>query len=173
MPVTTSAASTGDEPGTTGDGPGTTGDGPGTTGDETGTTGETDTDDEPLLPGCGDTPPADFHAEPSAPADGAAVPGPSVDLEVTIGGTILADATAKFHLREVHTLTDADDFTIVILPDTQNYTQFPGNFLNTRPRPNGCGTTATPTTSSRCCTTATSSSTATSRRSSGSAPRRR
>ncbi|MCY1072820.1 metallophosphoesterase [Nannocystis sp. RBIL2] len=128
LPVTTTAASTGDEPGTTGDGPGTTGDEPGTTSGETGTTGETDTADEPLLPGCGDTPPVDFHAEPSAPADGAAVPGPSVDLEVTIGGTILADATAKFHLREVHTLTDADDFTIVILPDTQNYTQFPGNF---------------------------------------------
>jgi len=112
---TTAAASTG-EPGSTGD--------PGSTG-EPGSTGSTG---EPMLPGCGDTPPADFMAEASAPADGAAVPGLSVDLEVTIGGQILADATAKFHLREVHTLTDADDFTIVILPDTQNYTQFPGNF---------------------------------------------
>ena len=80
------------------------------------------------LPGCGDAPPADFHAEPSAPAADANIPGPMTALEVTIGGEILAEATAKFYLREVHTLTDADDFTIVILPDTQNYTQFPGNF---------------------------------------------
>ncbi len=80
------------------------------------------------LPGCGDAPPADFHAEPSAPAADATIPGPMTQLEVTIGGEILAEATAKFYLREVHTLSDADDFTIVILPDTQNYTQFPGNF---------------------------------------------
>lgn len=107
-------------------------DGSGETGDttDTGDTGDTDdTDtDEPLLPGCGETPPEDFEAQPSAPAGGATVPGPAVSLEVTIGGTILADATANFHLRELHTLTDADDFTVVILPDTQNYTQFPGNF---------------------------------------------
>ena len=82
----------------------------------------------PPLPGCGDTPPADFHAEPSAPPAGATVPGSTTELEVTIGGEILADATAKFHLREVHALSEADDFTIVILPDTQNYTQFVGNF---------------------------------------------
>ena len=92
--------------------------------DEVGTSGT----GEPQLPGCGDTPPEDFHAEPSAPADDATVPAPSATLEVTIGGTILENATADFHLRQVHTLGDADDFTIVILPDTQNYTQFPGNF---------------------------------------------
>jgi hypothetical protein len=123
----TSAAAT-DAPGTTA---ATTSDGA-SSGGETGT-GETSTGDpgstgEPPLPGCGDTPPADFQAEPGAPADGAAVAGPTVDLEVAIGGQILADVTAEFHVREVHTLTDADDFTIVILPDTQNYTQFPGNF---------------------------------------------
>ena len=92
------------------------------------TGGDESSTGEPQLPGCGDTPPEDFHAEPSAPADDATVPAPSATLEVTIGGTILADATADFHLRQVHTLSDADDFTIVILPDTQNYTQFPGNF---------------------------------------------
>ena len=90
--------------------------------DSTGGTGE------PPLPGCGDSPPEDFHAEPSAPADDATVPEPMTSLEVTIGGEILENATANFHLREVHELTDADDFTIVILPDTQNYTQFPGNY---------------------------------------------
>lgn len=95
-----------------------------TSGDEDGTSST----GEPLLPGCADTPPEDFTAEPSAPADDATVPAPTTSLEVTIGGTILADATADFHVREVHALTDADDFTIVILPDTQNYTQFPGNF---------------------------------------------
>lgn len=115
----------------TGGGDASSGDG-GSSGDagssgDVGSTGEGSTG-EPLLPGCGDTPPADFVAEPSAPADGAVVAGPSVDLEVTIGGTILADANAKFFVREVHALTEADDFTIVILPDTQNYTQFPGNF---------------------------------------------
>lgn len=80
------------------------------------------------LPGCGDTPPADFDAKPGAPAADAVVPGPMTDLEVTISGEILDEATAKFYLREVHPLGEADDFTIVILPDTQNYTQFPGNF---------------------------------------------
>lgn len=82
----------------------------------------------PELPGCGDTPPADFDAKPSAPANNAAVAGPTTDLEVKISGDILAEANATFYLRQVHTLTDADDFTIVVLPDTQNYTQFPGNF---------------------------------------------
>ena len=82
------------------------------------TGGDESSTGEPQLPGCGDTPPEDFHAEPSAPADDATVPAPSATLEVTIGGTILADATADFHLRQVHTLSDADDFTIVILPDT-------------------------------------------------------
>jgi hypothetical protein len=90
-------------------------------------TGDASTGEAPL-PGCGDTPPADFTAAPSAPADGAAVAGPMTDLEVTLGGQLLADATAEFHVREVHTLTADDDFTIVVLPDTQNYTQFPGNF---------------------------------------------
>lgn len=103
-------------------GPLTTGEDPtGGGSEDTGSTG-------PALPGCGDAPPEDFEAAPTAPADGAVVPGPSVDLEVTIGGQILAEATAKFHLRRVHALSEADDFTIVILPDTQNYTQFPGNF---------------------------------------------
>lgn len=94
----------------------------------TSTGGEASSSGEPPLPGCGDTPPVDFAAEPVAPADGAVVPGPMIDLEVKISGEILADATAKYYLRELHELTDADDFTIVILPDTQNYTQFPGNF---------------------------------------------
>jgi hypothetical protein len=128
-PTTTAATDTSNpthastaESGTTGEIPDT---GPTTT---SLTTGETGSTGEPPLPGCGDAPPADFQAEPSAPADGAAVAPPTVDLEVTLGGQILADATATFHLREIHPLTDADDFTIVILPDTQNYTQFPGNF---------------------------------------------
>ena len=89
--------------------------------------GDASTGEAPL-PGCGDTPPADFTALQSAPLDGSVVAGPMIDLEVTLGGPILADATAEFHVREVHTLTAADDFTIVVLPDTQNYTQFPGNF---------------------------------------------
>ncbi|MDC0716617.1 metallophosphoesterase [Nannocystis bainbridge] len=93
--------------------------------DDSTSTGEPE---EPLLPGCGDTPPADFDAVPSAPADGATIAGATTELAVTLSGQILADATAKFHLREVHELSDDDDFTIVIMPDTQNYTQFPGNF---------------------------------------------
>lgn len=116
--VTTSGTTTAVTTGTTG-----------TTSTATGSsTGDGGSTGEPSLPGCGDSPPQDFHAEPSAPAEGATVPGPMTSLEVTIGGEILADATAAFHLREVHELTDADDFTIVILPDTQNYTQFPGNY---------------------------------------------
>ncbi len=118
--TTAAAASTGGEASSVG--------GEASSGGEPGSSGEPGSTGEPPLPGCGDTPPADFHAEPNAPADGAAVAGPMVDLEVAIGGQILADATAEFHLREVFTLTDADDFTIVVLPDTQNYTQFPGNF---------------------------------------------
>jgi hypothetical protein len=90
-------------------------------------TGEASTG-EAMLPGCGDDPPADFTAEASAPADGAAIAGPMTSLEVTLGGQVVAEATAEFHLREIHALTAADDFTIVVLPDTQNYTQFPGNF---------------------------------------------
>jgi hypothetical protein len=113
-------------------GPGTTGTGtPVTSGDpgsSSGDAGSSSGPAEPPLPGCGDAPPADFHAEPSAPAKDATVPGPMTDLAVTIGGEILAEATAKFYLREVHELSEADDFTIVVLPDTQNYTQFPGNF---------------------------------------------
>lgn len=96
----------------------------GTTDDE-GSTGDTD---GPLLPGCGDAPPRGFDAVPSAPADGATIAAPAAALEVTLSGEILAEATATFHLREVHTLSDADDFTIVVMPDTQNYTQFPGNY---------------------------------------------
>ena len=113
-PATTTAATTTTTPAADTSGDATT-TAPGSTG-------------EPTLPGCGDEPPADFHAEPGAPADGAAIAGTMTNLEVTIGGTILADATAKFYVREIHTLTDADDFTIVVLPDTQNYAQFPGNF---------------------------------------------
>lgn len=121
--TTTIPAPTADAPATT-----TTGtDDDTTTGADAGSGDESSTG-EPPLPGCGDAPPADFVAQPGAPADGAAVDGPMVDLSVTLGGSILADVTAEFHLREVHTLTDADDFTIVILPDTQNYTQFAGNF---------------------------------------------
>lgn len=112
----------------------TTGDASGT-GDATGDVASTgdaasngeDTEGPPPAE-CGDTPPMDFDAVPSAPADNAAVAGASVDLEVKLSGELLVDATAKFYVREVHPLTEADDFTIVVLPDTQNYTQFPGNF---------------------------------------------
>ena len=109
-------------------GPGSSSSGEGSSGDAGSSSDASSSGGAVPLPGCGDAPPADFHAEPSAPAADATIPGPMTQLEVTIGGEILAEATAKFYLREVHTLSDADDFTIVILPDTQNYTQFPGNF---------------------------------------------
>jgi len=96
-------------------------------GESSGDEGSSSTGDQPL-PGCGDTPPEDFDAKPSAPARAPSRRWPATSLEVTISGEILADATADFHLREVQTLTADDDFTIVVLPDTQNYTQFPGNF---------------------------------------------
>lgn len=128
-PTTGAAASTSDGGGTSTSGASSTSTGTSTstsTGTSTGS-GSTAVD-EPPLPGCGDAPPDDFDVEASAPADGATVAGPTSSLEVTLGGTILADATARFYLREVHALTDADDFTIVVLPDTQNYSQFIGNY---------------------------------------------
>lgn len=123
-PVTSAAAASSGGEASSGPG-GDTGDADDSAGSSGG--GEGSSTGEPPLPGCGDPPPV-YEATPGAPADGAAVAGPAVDLEVALAGQIVADATATFHVREVHTLTAADDFTIVVLPDTQNYTQFPGNF---------------------------------------------
>lgn len=57
------------------------------------------------------------------PANGAVVTGPAVELEVTIDDDDSAAYKGRFYLREVHDLSAADDFTVVIMPDTQNYTQ--------------------------------------------------
>ncbi|MEZ4383514.1 MAG: metallophosphoesterase [Nannocystaceae bacterium] len=139
----TGAASTGEGSGSTGEGSGSSSGEPGSSsggvdsesegGSDTGVDTESDTDtdtdtDGPLLPGCGETPPMDFDAKPSAPANNAEIVGESTELAVELSGEILADASAKFYVREVHALSEADDFTIVILPDTQNYTQAPGNY---------------------------------------------
>ncbi|MEZ4453207.1 MAG: metallophosphoesterase [Nannocystaceae bacterium] len=101
-----------------------------TDGDTTGDTdGDTDGDTTgDMAPGCDVDPPMDLNAKPSAPAEDAVIAGTSTELEVTLTEAPVAKVTAKFYLREIHELTDADDFTIVVLPDTQNYTQFPGNY---------------------------------------------
>ena len=53
-----------------------------------------------------------------SPADGA-MTGPDVALEVGLEMATAARVTTTYHLRE---LSAADDFTIVVLPDTQIYT---------------------------------------------------
>lgn len=53
-----------------------------------------------------------------SPEDGA-MTGPDVGLAVTLEASSTAPVEVTYHLRE---LSDADDFTIVVLPDTQIYT---------------------------------------------------
>lgn len=68
--------------------------------------------------------PIDSGAPPTLggakPAQGAAVTTPSIDLELTITDADSATFDSEFYLRSI---TDADDFTIVVLPDTQYYTE--------------------------------------------------
>lgn len=54
----------------------------------------------------------------ATPTASAAVPAPSTDLTVTFDDADSSAFDASFYLREI---TDADDFTIVVLPDTQYY----------------------------------------------------
>ncbi|HEY5944791.1 MAG TPA: LamG-like jellyroll fold domain-containing protein, partial [Kofleriaceae bacterium] len=54
----------------------------------------------------------------TSPADGAAS-GPEVTLNVELEMSARAPVDVTYHVRE---LSDADDFTIVVLPDTQIYT---------------------------------------------------
>jgi len=53
-----------------------------------------------------------------APVDAIAMPAGEVELEVVVADAEQDEYVASFHLREV---SDADDFTIVVLPDTQYY----------------------------------------------------
>lgn len=53
-----------------------------------------------------------------APIDATAMPADAVELEVVVADADEDEFVASFHLREV---SDADDFTIVVLPDTQYY----------------------------------------------------
>ncbi len=53
-----------------------------------------------------------------SPADGAAS-GPTVSLDLALEMSARAPVDVTYHVREV---SDADDFTIVVLPDTQIYT---------------------------------------------------
>jgi hypothetical protein len=53
-----------------------------------------------------------------APTDANAVPADQVELELVVADPDEDEFVATFHLREV---SDADDFTIVVLPDTQYY----------------------------------------------------
>jgi len=57
---------------------------------------------------------------PLSPEAGAAVAAGSVDLEVDIADPEAENMVVTFHLREI---TGDDDFTIVVLPDTQYYTR--------------------------------------------------
>ncbi len=59
----------------------------------------------------------------ASPEDGAAVDAAAVDLEVTLADP---DATPMFVTFHVRDLSEGDDFTIVVLPDTQYYTR-PGD----------------------------------------------
>lgn len=70
-------------------------------------------------PGLDEGLPASLVVE--GPADGAVVAGAWVDLSVALDDPDAAEepATAVFHVRKV---TPAADFSLVILPDTQNYT---------------------------------------------------
>lgn len=54
-----------------------------------------------------------------APADDAVVDGTSAELSVAIDDPDTERFAVRFHVRE---LTEADDFTVVVLPDTQYYT---------------------------------------------------
>lgn len=58
-------------------------------------------------------------ALPTSPEDGATGMGGSVELGLVIGDPEQDEFSATFHVREV---TTEDDFTIVVLPDTQFYT---------------------------------------------------
>lgn len=53
-----------------------------------------------------------------APADAGMLPAGAVDLEILVEDDDDDEFVATFHLRDV---SDADDFTIVVLPDTQYY----------------------------------------------------
>jgi hypothetical protein len=53
-----------------------------------------------------------------APADENPLPADAVELEIVVADPDEDEFVATFHLREV---SDADDFTIVVLPDTQYY----------------------------------------------------
>lgn len=55
-----------------------------------------------------------------APANNAVLAPPAADLTVSFDDADSAAFDSQFYLR---TLTDADDFTIVVLPDTQYYTE--------------------------------------------------
>lgn len=56
----------------------------------------------------------------TAPTADAVVSGTSTELSLALSGAEATEVT--FHVRE---LTDADDFTVVVLPDTQYYTTGP------------------------------------------------
>lgn len=53
-----------------------------------------------------------------APVDASTMPADAVELEIVVADAEEDEYVASFHLREV---SDADDFTIVVLPDTQYY----------------------------------------------------
>ncbi len=52
------------------------------------------------------------------PVDAVAMPANAVELEIVVADAEEDEYVTSFHLREV---SDADDFTIVVLPDTQYY----------------------------------------------------
>ncbi len=58
-------------------------------------------------------------ATEATPADGAMVPAGDVDLDVAVDDPDSDPLLVTFHVRE---LGEGDDFTIVVLPDTQVYT---------------------------------------------------
>jgi hypothetical protein len=60
-----------------------------------------------------------------APVERAVVMGTSVDLSVSIADDMSDAFAVTFHVREI---TEADDFTIAVLPDTQYYTEDMGRF---------------------------------------------
>lgn len=67
-------------------------------------------------------------AKATSPKGNETVPGKKATLTVTVADADSDGFAATFFVREIKTLTAADDFSIVVMPDTQNYTQFPGNF---------------------------------------------
>jgi hypothetical protein len=54
----------------------------------------------------------------TAPADDALLPSDEAELGLTVTDDTSTELTATFYVREV---SDADDFTVVVLPDTQYY----------------------------------------------------